>query len=290
MRSRAVFTLGLALALLPSAASADDKDDCFNAAEKAQKLKNDKKLTQARPALLTCSRDICPQQVRTDCVKWLGEVDNAMSTIVVRARDADGHDVIDVKVFLDGEILIPKLSGTAVTVDPGQHKIRYEFPNGKNVEEDILIAEGEKGRVLRAELKEGAGGGGAGAGGGEVVGPEKPAKSGPGPIPWIIGGVGLASGVAFAIIEIPIQSQYSSLQSGCGKTGSCTQSQKDSLTSLYPPGAIFLGVGIAGVAVGATWLIISAVTGGSKPAATTTGSFGVTPLAGGGFASYARSF
>src|SRR5580700_677011 len=144
MRSRGVFLLGLTVALLPAAASADDKDDCFNAAENAQKLKTDKKPSQARPALITCSRDVCPQQVRADCVKWLGEVDRDMSTVVVRARDANGHDVIDVKVFVDGELLLSKLQGTAVTVDPGPHKVRYEFPSGKTVEEDVLIAEGEK--------------------------------------------------------------------------------------------------------------------------------------------------
>jgi hypothetical protein len=282
---RASLLVACAVVLLCAPAAADDKDDCFNAAEKAQKLKTDKKLTLARPQLITCARDICPQQVRSDCVKWLGEVDGAMSTVVVRARDADGHDVIDVKVYVDDQLLLPKLQGTSTTVDPGQHKFKYEFPNGKSIEEDVLIAEGEKDRVIRVEMKEGMGGAAGGSSGGNVGGETK--SSGPGPIPWIIGGVGLASLIGFAIMEIPIQSQYSDLKNGCGMTAmGCTSDQKSSVTSLYAPAGVLLGVGIVGLGIGATWLIISAV---SHPA-NKTGSFGITPLIGGGFASYARSF
>jgi hypothetical protein len=294
MRSRGVFLLGLTLALVSSAASADDKDDCFNAAEQAQKLKTDKKLSQARPALITCSRDVCPQQVRADCVKWLGEVDRDMSTVVVRARDANGHDVIDVKVFVDGELLLSKLQGTAVAVDPGQHKVRYEFPSGKTVEEDVLIAEGEKNRVLRAELQEGAGASTAvsttttGAATQSQVGSaETSSKGGPGAAPWIIGGVGLAALGVFIGLEADIQSTYSGLKNTCAP--SCDPGKVSALQTEIDVAGVMFGVAIAGVVTSATWLIFSAVTRHSK--SSTTGAFGVAPVVGGGgFASYGHSF
>jgi len=291
MRSRGVYLLGLALALLPTSATADDKDDCFNAAEKAQKLKTDKKLSLARPALITCSRDVCTQQVRSDCVKWLGEVDAAMSTVVVRARDTNGHDVIDLKVFVDGELFLSKLQGTAVTMDPGQHKIRYEFPNGKSVEEDVLIAEGEKNRTLRAELKEGTGTGT------ETTSTGTPSptdggttsKGGPGVGPWIIGGIGLVALGVFIGLEADLQSTYSGLKNGCGSTAppSCDPGKVSSLQTEIDVAGVMFGVAVAGVVTSATWLIASAVTGHPK---TTTGSFGITPLIGGGFATYGHSF
>jgi hypothetical protein len=108
-------------------------------------------------------------------------------------------------------------------------------------------------------------------------------------VPWIILAVGGASAVGFIIMEAVIQSQYSDLQNGCGKTQSCTQSQKDSLTSLYAPAGVLMGVGIAGIVVGATWLIIAAATGGHPSHAATTG-FGVAPLPGGAIAGFTRSF
>ena len=292
MRARTL--VPIALLLFPTMGWADDKADCFDAAEKAQHLRNDKKLTEARQPLLTCSRDICPQQVRQDCVKWLNELDASTSTIVVQARDAQGKDLIDVKVYVDGKLLTPKLEGTAISVDPGAHKFRYELPDGTSQEDDVLVAEGEKNRVLRVDIK-GAGGGSSAQTGGNngntpPPGGEQPATKGggPGPVPWIIGAVGLASLIGFGIIEIPIQSQYSDLKNGCGATQSCTQAQESSLTSLYAPGAILLGVGIAGVVVGATWLIIAAAT--SHPANHPTTGFGVAPMTGGAFATFARSF
>ncbi len=259
MRSRLVCSLALALSLVPALAAADEKGDCFDAAEKAQKLKNEKKLTSARPALLTCSRDICPQQVRTDCVKWLAEVDQATSTIVVRARDADGHDVIDVKVYFDDQLLLPKLQGTAVAVDPGQHHVRYEFPNGKVVEDTVLIAEGEKDRVLRVEVKTETTptGGGGGGGGGEP-------SHGPGVVPWIIGGVGVAALGVFIGLQVDAQSTYSNMKNTCGATtpASCDPVKVNGLGTEFGVSGVFLGVAAAGIIAGATWLIIAAVTGG----------------------------
>ncbi|HEY1955172.1 MAG TPA: hypothetical protein VGH28_06155 [Polyangiaceae bacterium] len=281
MRSRLVVLFALALASVPSFAFADDTGACIESAEKAQKLRRDKKLTEARPELLTCSRDVCPQQIRNDCTRWLSDIDTAMSTVVVRARDAEGKDVIDVKVYVDGQLLMPKLQGTAVPVDPGQHKFRYELPSGKSVEDDVLIVEGEKDRVLRVALPTEA----PTTGGGTET-PAVTTKSGPGPVPWIIGGIGLASLIGFGIVEIPIQSQYSDLVNGCGKTKSCTQAQEDSLTSLYAPAGVLLGVGIVGVVVGVTWLIVSAVTGHKTPAATA----GFAPLPGGGVGTFGASF
>jgi hypothetical protein len=213
--------------------------------------------------------------VRTDCAKSLAEVEGSIATVVVHARDAEGRDVVAVKVQMDGQPLLEKLEGVAVAVDPGPHKLRYEFPNGNVVEDDVLITEGEKRRMLSVALKKEQ----------APVAPAIEPSRGPGPAPWIIGGVGLAALVGFGLMEIPIQSQYSSLTDGCGKTQSCTQAQKDSLTSLYAPAAILLGAGILGASVGATWLIVSAVTHGK----TVTGSF-ITPVAGGAFAGYARAF
>jgi len=282
------------LVTAPRAARASEKDDCFNAAEKAQKLKIDKNLSAARQQILVCARDVCPAMVKSDCVKWLNEVDAAMPSITVRARDKDGHDIVDVKVYVDGQLLLPKLQGTSVPVDPGEHKMRYELPDGQSTEETVLIAEGEKDRVIRVEMK--APGAPATA---PTPSPSQAAttpetgekKGGPGAAPWIIGGVGLASLIGFGIMEIPIQSQASDLQNGCGKTQSCTQAQIDSVKSLYVPAGILMGVGIAGVVVGATWLVVAAATGGkSHEAPAAAASLQLAPLPGGGMVGWQGRF
>ena len=252
--------LGLFVAVMMSsgAALADDKAACFDASEQAQKLKASKKLSDARQQFIICARETCPQAVRVECAKSLAEVESAVSTIVIRARDAEGKDLIDVKVFVDGNLLLPKLEGTAVSVDPGAHKFRYELPNGKSVEEDVLIAEGEKDRVIRADFKDtstGPGGGGGG-GGGETHG-----GGGAGPVPWIIGGVGLASLGVFIGLQVDAQGTYSNYKNGCGVTKTCDPGAVNSLGTEFGVSGVFLAVGAAALVTGVTWIIVSAVSG-----------------------------
>ena len=88
MRKSAALPLFAFVLLTSGAALADDKAACFDASEKAQKLKNDKKLSDARQQFIICARELCPQAVRVECAKALTEVESGLSTIVVRARDS----------------------------------------------------------------------------------------------------------------------------------------------------------------------------------------------------------
>lgn len=278
-----VSALGMAV-LLPSIATADVKEECINAAEKAQSLRRDKKLRGAREQLLLCVRDACPSFVQSDCVKWLGEVDQGMPTVVVRARDADGHDVVDVKVSVDDQPFLPQLQGTAMPIDPGAHRFKYEFGSGQVVEETVLVAEGEKDRVLRVEPKSAAvavppppGGGTEPSGGGGGLGP------------WILIGVGAASLVGFGVVETIAQVRYSDYQDTCGTTHSCDASNVSSLRAAFGTGIALLGVGIVGVGVGVTWLLVGGKHTETAPAPATT-ALDVRPLPGGGMLTWAGRF
>ena len=75
---------------------------CAEASEAAQSFRDDRKLQAAREKLLACARPECPKPIKRDCDELLSEVDAAMPTIVLAARDAEGRDLTDVKVLLDG--------------------------------------------------------------------------------------------------------------------------------------------------------------------------------------------
>jgi hypothetical protein len=88
-------------------ARADEPDDdpnvepCFAAAESAQPLMKQHKLRGARARLEVCSRDACPRLARDDCRRWLDEVNRAIPSVVVAAREVrDGATtaVDDVRV------------------------------------------------------------------------------------------------------------------------------------------------------------------------------------------------
>ena len=78
----------------------------------AQKLKNDKKLTDARAQFIICAREICPSVVRVECAKSLAEVENATSTIVIRARDAVFDPIAEIDE--DGTLRITKPEGSGL--------------------------------------------------------------------------------------------------------------------------------------------------------------------------------
>jgi hypothetical protein len=285
-RSRSLGAAGLvlaAIALAPSA-HAQSKDECFNAAEKAQALRREKKLGGAREQLLVCVKDGCPAVVQSDCTKWLAEVDNGMPSVVVRARDAAGKDVLDVKVLVDGQPFLDRLQGTSKTVDPGEHKFRYVFADGTSQEETILVAEGEKDRVLRVEAKgSGAASGGSGGGGG----------GGAGIAPWIFIGVGAASLLGFGIVETIAQVRYSDYKDTCGvpppgaTTGTCDPDNVSALRGAFVSGIVLLGVGIVGLGVGVTWLLVGGKKEAPPPAAA---ALDFRPMPGGGMVTWGGRF
>src|SRR5580698_9599765 len=111
LRSATVALVCLAASLVGGAASArdDEKQACARASEDAQQLRSEGRPKEARDRLLVCARDTCPGIVRKDCTLWLAEVTAALPSVVVAAKDAQGQDVVSVKVTLDGEPFTDKV-------------------------------------------------------------------------------------------------------------------------------------------------------------------------------------
>ncbi len=139
--------LALALCLASTPASADvTKDQCIDANGRAQHLRTDGKLLEARELLRTCANPACPAIVRSDCTKRLDELANAQPTIAFEAKDGAGADVVAVKVTMDGKLLADKLDGTPLQVDPGQHVFTFEMAGQPPVTRTLVLTEGERGR------------------------------------------------------------------------------------------------------------------------------------------------
>ena len=100
-----------------------------------------------------------------------------------------------------------------------------------------------------------------------VAAPVAPEREHPLVIPgWIAVGVGGASLVTFGILGGLALSEDSSLASGCGSTGTCTDDELSGLRGLILGADITLTIGVVAAAAGVTLLVIDAVTGGSERA------------------------
>jgi hypothetical protein len=239
--------LGLAWAA-PSPARADVVDDCANAAEAGQALITSKKLVEAREKLLSCARDACPAQMRADCTRWAGQLESAVPTVVVHAKDSRGRDVIGVRVLVDGAVVAERLDGAPRSIDPGAHRFRFEA-RAAAVEENVLIAEGERDRPLTASFAVAL----TPDGTLDVAKPEPsagPARSSHADA-YVLGAFGIAALGVFAYLDASAYSDYRGLRDGCGATQSCSGGDVGSVRTRFTLAAVMLGVGAVSLGVGA---------------------------------------
>src|SRR5262249_35056857 len=127
LRRRSGIRKTIALVFVASFATAqaargdDAKEVCASASERAQQLRDDGKLRAAREQLVACAQRRCPSVIQGFCERLLSEVESDLPSVVVTARDAQGRDLEDVRVTVDGTPLVEHLGGTALWVDPGAH-------------------------------------------------------------------------------------------------------------------------------------------------------------------------
>lgn len=276
------------LAILASTASAlaDDKQECISASEAAQKSRDDRHLSKAREQFLLCSRDVCPSAVRKDCTEAMADLDKRMPSIVVRAKDNKGVDLVTVSVTIDGKLAADTLDGRSLPLDPGVHQFSFETPGQKTVEQKIVIGEGERDRpvVITFGATEGGNGG--------STAPES--KGAPIGAFVLIGAGVVAAGVGAVFYAMGLGQRSTDLTSGCGATQSACDDEKSSIKTKLVVGDILTGVGIVGVVGGVVWAVVH-YTSGSKektpaPTAAFSPRFDLRALPGGGAASAGFSF
>jgi len=267
-----VAIVGLSLGTAGPARAADAKDAkaaklaCVQASDKAQTLKGDGKLIDAREQLLACAREACPAPVRKDCTRRLAELEDALPSIVIGAKDSSGKDVIDVKVSIDGVVVLEKLDGKAISVDPGAHTFKFEHATLPAVTEQVLVQQGVKNRPFTVSFPA----------------PAPPPHSDP-PKPriplgtWILGGVGVVAIGGFAVLGLGARSRANELRSTCAPT--CASEDVDGLRRRMLFADVALGVGV--LALGGATLVWGLSSRGAEPSPSAL-VVSITPLAGGG--------
>lgn len=281
MRVLLATALALAASLVTIRAGATDVQACLTASEKGQRSRAAGKLREAREQFLLCGADGCPALVRKDCGQWHAEVVATLPSVVFGAKDAKGRDLFDVTVQMDGEVLVRKLDGKAVQVDPGPHVFRFDVPGVAPVTERALVKEGERARVINVAFGEGSGGATARDGG------PSDAEAGTGHTvwPWLVAGAGVVT-LGFGIVWL---ATAPALPAACdASTSTCSRlpSESDAAYTTRKEqagrhdgqpveGAIFMGIGGALIATGLVWHFLepsgSAERTGARIAPWTTG-------------------
>ena len=290
--SPTVVLLGLALAAPARVARADDTSDCIAASEAAQTLRDQRALLEARDKLTLCARDVCPVPIRLDCIQQQVVVAAAMPSLVLRAKDATGADATEVQVTCDGKPFATRLDGKALLVNPGSHVFRFESASLPPVLRPIVVAEGEKNRLVVINLTETA-----------PTPPSEPSApaspeahagmSGDGLfVPGVvIAGIGVAALTPMSVLWVTGTHDVHEMRMTCAPAAGgagCPADRIDSDRTRLVLGDVFMGIAAAGIATGTVLIVISSY----RPADERQASLRVeaSPLSGGAFVSAAGHF
>lgn len=223
------------------------KATCLAAHEEALKLRTDKKPHAAHDKFVQCANDHCPVVVRKECVEQLASTEKDAPTVALEAHDESGSDTSDVKVTLDGNAVTSKLTGVAIDVEPGEHVFVFERPDGKKIEQKVLIVEGEKNRKIVASWtpapvpkKEEP--------------PPPPREKSISPIVWVAGGVGVVALGSFAFFALHGKSNEHDLAGSCSPH--CVDSDVSPVHRDYLIADVSLGIGLVAAAV-AVWFAVA---------------------------------
>jgi hypothetical protein len=231
-----------------------EKAECIRASDEGQQLRDDGKYAQAHEAFARCARETCPVLLRSDCARWLVELDESSASVVVNAKDDKGNDLVDVTVTVDGRALVTKLDGKPLQVDPGEHVFQYTAAGFPPVEDHLVIHAAEKNRTLNVRFA------------GAPVVPVTPdgrsqVPQAPGAGPPVAGlvfaGVAVAAFASEAYFGISGLSQRSAdlAPGGCASLKNCPSSEKSDVQTKFVVADVSLGVGIVSAGLAAFFFL-----------------------------------
>ncbi len=244
----AAIALVVALSCATTFARADDKE-CMAAASKGQELRDEGKLTEAKPLFQRCAESSCPAPIPGYCSEWLADVNKKMPSVVFRAVDESGRDITDATAQID-DGRSAAVDGRPVEIDPGKHTLRITRGGSKPFEEAIVVAQGEKDRIVVAKL--------VAAAPVLVSAPTKDEAAGTkSRVPtasWIAWGIGGAALLTFAGFGLKARSDFDDYQARCGSR--CTTDERNDVATSVTIADVSLVVGLVAAGVGTVLYLV----------------------------------
>jgi hypothetical protein len=267
--------------MFASEAPADDtKRACVDASTDGQTLRKADKLIEARDKLRFCASSACPEVVRSRCTRWLSDLDAEIPSVIVRAKDSAGSDILEIDVVIDGHA---NAAGRQEVLDPGEHVVVVKRPDGQSKEEKFLLVDGEHARVLTVYLggrapARAADGASSQHGDGDKDGPNEGHGGGIPAGSWVLGGLGLVAFGGAAFFYAQAASDLNQLRTSCSPN--CTSSQTQPVLVNADLSYVSIGVGVVALGGAVAWALLDHKSSSTKSAVHVP-VFDVRPVAGG---------
>ncbi len=176
--------------------------------------------------------------------------------------------VAGLEVKWDNEVVGAASLGTPLPVDPGAHKLVVTAPGKKTLESTVTITgDGKQENVKIPPLADAP-----------VDAPPETKSGGPGAMPWIIGGVGVAFLGATIFSRLQVSSAQNDRQDACTaqRTISCDDTGVSKIQTWDKLSFVFGGLAVVGIGVS----VVMLTTSGSKTAPSTKVGAGPATIGG----------
>ena len=251
---------------------------CSAAYERTQTEKLAGHYVAAKAAALECSQLVCNSAIVQECVHFYSALESETPTLVFSARKAEGGELTDVRVEMDGKVVAQQITGRPITVDPGLHNFVFVHPKRGLLRLAETARVGDKARVVEVTFKDPNA---KVASTGEQAAPAK--KGGVPVMTWVLGGVGVVALGSFVYFRTSGVNDYNELNDTCSPA--CNPDDVDPIRKKFTYSYISLGVGAASIA-GAAAFYFAGRSGGSGPSVQAT----VTPRGDGAMAGLKATF
>jgi hypothetical protein len=236
----AVVAASLSCLSVARVAQADEKASCMSAHEHGQEVRLADHWVEARRLFLVCAQPGCPALVVQDCTRWELELALRIPSVVVSAKRADGSDVDDVSLTIDGTTVGRRLPAVPIPLDPGEHVLRFEHPGWPAVETRVTLHGGEHDRRVDVTLE-------PPADSTRVAAPSRGAPVGA----YVATGIGAAAAIASVVfLVVGKVAEHNLAQSSCGQGGTCTDDQVAPIRTDYIVSGATAGVAVIALGFG----------------------------------------
>jgi hypothetical protein len=217
----------LAALTLATGAHADEADKvrCAASYELVQSLRRDDKLSEALDQAHVCAAT-CPEGLKSDCLKWRGEIEALMPSARVEVVDASGTAIANAWVTIDGRAVEPNV---AITLVPGSHGVHVEASGHTPRDQTVVIHGADRDRIVRVALELAL----------VAVPPHARSRT----ASLVLGTLGLVALGTAGALTVAGHVWRTSLLNGCGKVPNCPQADVDTIATMW---WVATGLAIAG--------------------------------------------
>jgi hypothetical protein len=218
-------------------------ESCGSAYERAQTERLAGHYVAASEAALACSQLRCNAAIVKECVRFYESLEQDTPTLVFSARKAEGGELTNVRVEMDGKRVADQLTGRAFKVDPGQHAFVFIEAQRGQMQVSETARVGDHARVIEVTFADPFA---------KKETPSKPADSAPQKshgvpaMTYVLGGVGIVGLGTFIGFRLKADNEYSDYSSSCAPR--CSADDVKAVRREFLISYVSLGVGIAGLA------------------------------------------